>query len=246
MAPTIFVGTAGWSIRREHQDLFGAGPSHLARYATRFCGVEINSSFYRPHRPATYAKWAAGVPDGFRFAVKLPRAITHEARLVGVGNGLAKFLSECTALGEKLGALLIQLPPSLKFENRAATEFLTTLRAQTDTVAVLEPRHPSWFAPKGDALLREFRVARAAVDPEPAGVEIASDPGGDPSIIYFRLHGSPKIYYSDYNDAHLRALAKRLRAARQAGSEVWCIFDNTALGHATQNGRALQAILKLR
>src|ERR1700753_2288419 len=103
----IFIGTAGWAIRREHDRLFDAGPSHLARYATRFSAVEINSSFYRPHRPATYAKWAASVPVDFRFAVKVPRAITHEARLIDTDEMLKKFLSEWTALGDPLGAVVL-------------------------------------------------------------------------------------------------------------------------------------------
>jgi uncharacterized protein YecE (DUF72 family) len=121
--PSIIIGTAGWSLRREHQHLFDVGAVHLARYAMRLRGVEINSSFYRPHRPATYAKWAASTPSDFHFAVKVPRAITHDARLVNVEEHLAKFLSECSALGDKLGLLLIQLPPSLKFDPSIAADF---------------------------------------------------------------------------------------------------------------------------
>src|ERR1700761_9369383 len=99
----LFIGTAGWAIRREHAEAFESGPSHLARYATLFNSVEINSSFYRPHRPATYEKWAASVPDHFRFAVKMPRTITHESRLSGAEDLLNKFLREASALGKKLG-----------------------------------------------------------------------------------------------------------------------------------------------
>jgi uncharacterized protein YecE (DUF72 family) len=245
-SPPIFIGTAGWAIRREYQHLFEPGASHLARYAARFNGVEINSSFYRPHRPATYAKWAASVPAGFRFAVKIPRAITHDARLVGSEDALEKFLSECMALGGRLGPLLIQLPPSLTFDRAVAGAFFAALRARTDMAAVLEPRHPSWFSEPCATLLRKFRIARAAVDPVPAGVECAAEPGGDRSTVYFRLHGSPRIYYSDYSDAYLQTLATRLRAAQHAGSQAWCIFDNTALGHATNNARTLQTILSQR
>jgi uncharacterized protein YecE (DUF72 family) len=242
----IFVGTAGWNIRREHQPLFDPGASHLARYATRLSGVEINTSFYRPHRSTTYAKWAASVPAGFRFAVKIPRAITHEARLAGTDDALKKFLSECTALDDKMGPLLIQLPPSLQFDSVVATAFLSTFRAQTDAAAVLEPRHASWFTTECETLLCKFMIARAAVDPPPAAIRNAADPGGDRATVYFRLHGSPRIYYSYYPDPYLRALAKRLRAEQRAGSQVWCIFDNTALGHATDNALALEAILTHR
>ena len=242
----ITVGTAGWSLRREHQHLFEAGPAHLARYSTRFSGVEINSSFYRPHRSATYAKWAAITPPGFRFAVKVPRTITHEARLVGVGALLEKFLSECTALGNKLGPLLIQLPPSLKFEAAITEDFFAQLRMQTSSAVVVEPRHPSWFTEEVDGLFRKFRIARVAVDPAPKNVseEKASEPGGDRALAYFRLHGSPRIYYSDYGDNYLATLATRLRSERRVGANVWCIFDNTALGHAVENALTLGALLR--
>jgi uncharacterized protein YecE (DUF72 family) len=241
----ITVGTAGWSLRREHQHLFESGQTHLAGYATRLSGVEINSSFYRPHRPATYAKWAASMPPGFRFAVKVPRAITHEARLVGVEGLLAKFLSECSALDDKLGPLLIQLPPSLKFDAAIAGDFFTQLRAQTTSAAVIEPRHPGWFTEEAEALFHAFRIARVAVDPAPKNVsrDSASEPGGDRAVVYVRLHGSPRIYYSDYARDALAAVATRLRAEQRAGSDVWCIFDNTALGHATENALALNALL---
>ena len=90
--------------------------SHLERYGAILNAVEINSSFYRPHRTATYERWAASVPEDFRFAVKVPKAITHERRLKDVGDLLDRFLSEVSGLGPKLGPLLVQLPPSLSFQ----------------------------------------------------------------------------------------------------------------------------------
>src|ERR1044071_6345908 len=119
----INVGCAGWSLPKAMADRFPATGSHLARYAARFPAVEINSSFYRPHRPATYARLAASVPPGFRFSVKLPRAITHERRLVGPSPRLDAFLAEATALGPALGCLLVQLPPSLAFDAPTADAF---------------------------------------------------------------------------------------------------------------------------
>ncbi len=92
--PRILIGTAGWSLPGTQRDRFAEGPSLLARYATRLDAVEINSSFYRPHRPATYARWAQSVPDGFRFAVKLPKTITHERRLSDAEGRLDGFLHE--------------------------------------------------------------------------------------------------------------------------------------------------------
>src|SRR5687768_14648643 len=111
--PAIRIGCAGWSIASRQAALFGDGTSHLARYATRFDVVEINSSFHRPHRQQTYARWAESVPRHFRFSVKLPRVITHDARLHGVGDALTRFADEIAGLGAKLGGVLVQLPPSL-------------------------------------------------------------------------------------------------------------------------------------
>ena len=161
----IRVGCAGWSIAAAHRALFGAGDSALARYATRFDLVEINSSFYRPHRRATYARWADAVPADFRFAVKVPRAITHDARLRATGPALGTFLEECGGLDRKLGCLLVQLPPSLAFDARAASTFFAMLRRRWDGRAACEPRHASWFAARADALLRRHRIARVAADP---------------------------------------------------------------------------------
>lgn len=234
----IRIGTAGWAIRREHAALFGNGASHLTRYATRFNAVEINSSFYRSHRPSTYARWARSVPDDFRFSAKLPKAITHTKRLRGVAKELAAFLSEVTALGDRLGPLLVQLPPSLVFERSAIDAFAARLREAFAGQVVWESRHVSWFTGEADVLLTKHAMARAAVDP--ALVPAASTPGGSNRLGYWRLHGSPRMYYSDYTPAFLDALAERLPGR----GESWVIFDNTALGFATSNAFALQQKLR--
>ena len=119
---STIVGTAGWSIPRQHAEEFPDGASALERYATRFAGAEINSTFYRSHRHDTYRRWGATVPDGFRFAVKVPKAITHEKRLVGAEGDFAKFVSEISNLGSTLGPVLLQLPPKLE---ASVTAFLS-------------------------------------------------------------------------------------------------------------------------
>jgi uncharacterized protein YecE (DUF72 family) len=230
------VGCAGWSLPRAEQHEFAEGGSHLERYATRFPAVEINSSFYRPHRPATYARWSASVPAAFRFAVKVPRSMTHERRLAGgaeLDALLDAFLAEAGTLGEKLGCLLVQLPPSLRFDAAVAGPFFAALAARTAVAVACEPRHASWFDPPADELLVAAGVARVAADP--ARVPAAAEPGGWRGLTYYRLHGSPRMYYSAYTDDYLDALAARMRADRAAGRPVWCVFDNTASGAATRN-----------
>jgi uncharacterized protein YecE (DUF72 family) len=238
---TLRIGCAGWNIPSSQAELFPTEGSHLERYATRLSAVEINSSFYRSHRPASYARWAATAPEGFRFSVKVPKQVTHERRLVDAGELIEQFAQETVCLGEKLGPWLIQLPPSLAFDERTAAAFFATVRRNHAGLAVCEPRHPSWFAAEAEQLLVDFRIARAAADP--AVTPAAALPGGWPGLTYYRLHGSPRIYHSPYSSEYLADLAKRLCCPSEPASPIWCIFDNTALGAAAANALELQRLL---
>ncbi len=250
----FFFGTAGWTVPKQHLGLFptvaeGTKPSHLQRYASRLYGAEINSSFYRTHRRATWERWAATTPDHFRFAVKAPKAVTHTAKLVNTGGALLEFFNAVSGLGEKLGPVLIQLPPKLAFDEGIAQEFFSTLRELHGGAIVLEPRHSSWFSAPADRLLRSFNIARAAADP-PKGSELAARPGGWPGLCYWRLHGAPRTYYSDYDKDWLRTFAERLvlpvNRAVDGNAETWVIFDNTALGYATANAVRLEDAFRQR
>jgi uncharacterized protein YecE (DUF72 family) len=234
----IRIGTAGWQLRTSHTGDFPGPGSHLERYARRFNAVEINTSFHRPHRGATYERWAASVPPDFAFAVKAPREITHDRRLVRVGTALDAFLAQVAGLGGKLGVLLFQLPPSLAFDARTAGTFFKVLRKRHASNVVCEPRHPTWFTPRAEALLIRHRIARVAADP--AVVPAAAQPGGWPGLRYFRLHGSPRVYYSSYEPERIADYAAILK---QAESPAWCIFDNTVLSAATENALALREMI---
>lgn len=153
--PDIYVGCAGWSIPDLGRTLFPAEGSGLERYAARFRAVEINSSFTRRHKPSTYSRWAASVPESFRFAVKLPRQIKHVSRMSNLAS-LDDFLAESGALGDRLGPLLAQLPPSLAFEARTAGPFLAALRDRFGGLVGCEPRHSSWFTREADVLLPQW------------------------------------------------------------------------------------------
>ncbi len=236
--PTIFVGTAGWPLPLTLRDRFPPGDSLLARYAGRFNAVEVNSTFKATPRPATCARWAATVPPHFRFSLKLPREITHTRRLHDARGPLAAFLHAAAALGDRRGPLLVQLPPSLAFEAEVVEAFLGELRALTPGPDALEPRHASWFAPEVSTLLTHYAIARVAADPPRAPGD--GVPAGDPTLAYFRLHGSPRVYYSGYDQEALDAWAARMTAAAARAREVWCIFDNTAAGLATGDALAMQ------
>ncbi len=237
MRGKIRIGTAGWSIPKQQAAEFPGEGTHLERYARRFSSVEINSSFYQPHMPATYARWSASVPPGFRFAVKLPREISHLRRLVAVTEPLGRFLAEIAALGDRLGPLLVQLPPSFRYDETLVGAFLEILRARFDGDVVCEPRHPSWFAESVDGMLTRFQVARVMADPAPA--PRAAVPGGWPGISYRRLHGSPKMYYSGYSTEFLDLTAQAMRDTAANTRESWCIFDNTADGKAAEDALSL-------
>lgn len=236
----MVVGTAGWTIPTKDAPLFPGAGSHLERYGGALSGAEINSSFHRPHRRAIYERWAAAVPESFRFAVKVPKTITHERRLVDVTDLLDRFLAEVAGLGSKRGPFLVQLPPSFAFDPATFAPFISSLRDRVDADVVCEPRHASWFTPEADAALVRERVARVAADPAP--VPDAAVPGGWRGLTYYRLHGSPRRYYSSYSDEDLRRYAAELRL-HAAGGSAWCIFDNTAGGAAAANAESMSQLL---
>jgi uncharacterized protein YecE (DUF72 family) len=240
--PQIYLGCAGWNLPRTAQDGFPAEGTHLARYAARLPAVEINSSFSRSHRPATYARWADSVPASFRFSVKLPKSITQERRLADSQVLLDAFLKEAAALGDHLGCLLIQLPPSLGFDVKVAPAFFEHLRSRCAAAIAVEPRHPQWFTDEADRTLKAMRIARVRADLVLFVEGIGA--GGWPGLVYLRLHGVPRIYYSSYGEEFLNAMAHWLAAAAKPGIPVWCIFDNTVLGAAVANSLDLMQKLE--
>lgn len=239
---TIAIGTAGWAIGTAASDAFPATGSGLERYAALFDVAEINSSFHRPHRLSTWKRWRESVPDGFRFSVKIPKTISHERKLVGCDELLASFLEQAEELGEKLGILLLQLPPKLPFTPELANDFIALLRSRSPVPLACEPRHPSWFEPAADELLTSSGIARVAADPPRHGD--GGTPGGWRGLSYFRLHGSPVMYRSSYED-RIGELAERLQAEAADGRVTWCIFDNTASSAAVSDALRLRERLRL-
>jgi uncharacterized protein YecE (DUF72 family) len=232
------VGTASWSIPKDFNSAGGSAGSRLERYAQVFDCVEINSSFYKPHRRATYERWAHATPPRFSFSAKIPRRISHELRLVGCSDELDRFHEEVTGLGTKLGPLLLQLPPSVEF-SPTLFEFLGQLRDRFAGPVVCEPRHQSWFATDADDALKTFGIARAAVDP--AIVPKAAKPLAAGDLAYIRLHGSPRVYWSPYAEPALRKWLAVAEVHRKRG-DVWIVFDNTAAGSAWPDAVKMQRL----
>jgi uncharacterized protein YecE (DUF72 family) len=218
------VGIAGWSNPPAIRPDRPPAVTHLGYYAEQFRCVEINSSFYRPHRGTTYARWRNETPKAFRFTVKMPRAITHEHHLKRCSAEAARFYEEVEHLQPKLGAILVQLPPDLEFSASTVRSFFKAVPRWAGVAVTCEPRHPSWFTFGAEMTLQRLEVSRVAADP--ARCPGADRPGGWPQIAYFRWHGSPRMYYSEYSDSQLAAFAMKVKAS--AAEHVWCIFDNTA------------------
>ncbi|WP_375452272.1 DUF72 domain-containing protein [uncultured Devosia sp.] len=177
----------------------------------------------------------AGVLPHFRFAVKLPKVITHDLKLTTAVPELDIFFGDIAPLAGKLGPVLVQLPPSLAFDGARDAAFCHALRKRCQGRIVIEPRHVSWASPDASAILKQNAIERVYADPQDPALRDAVDTAG---FIYLRLHGAPKIYYSTYSSAELATAARLLRTAA-AGS--WCIFDNTASGAALRNALALRA-----
>ena len=219
------VATAAWSIPKAVAERFAAEGSGLSRYASLFKGVEVNSTFYRRHKPSTFARWAESVPEDFRFAVKIPKEITHLRAMRDIGPSFETFLEDISPLADRRGPLLCQLPPSLAFAPAEMEAALATMRKADSGRIVIEVRHGSWASPSATALLERYAMDRVLADP--ALVWSRADFAAPPC--YIRLHGKPKVYYSSYTQEEIRDFARLL------APDSWCVFDNTASGAAIEN-----------
>lgn len=231
------IGLAGWSeaVRRYRNRFPGEASTDLARYAGVFDFVEINSSFYRSLPAVTCAKWASEVPENFRFAVKMHRLITHFTKLQEP-QLLENFFASTAGLGSKLAAVLVQLPPTLVFDATIAEKFFRTLQNLSEVAVVCEPRHPSWTEPPARELLENFRIGMVHTEITPTPPEENSN-----LPVYYRLHGSPRRYYSSYTESQLAALAACLTMTNKVPQFV--VFDNTASHAGVDNALELQRLL---
>ena len=238
----IRVGLAGWNNPPAKRAERGGEQSHLSYYAATFSCVEINSSFYRPHKSVTYARWRDETPGSFRFSVKMPRSITHESQLKRCASEVERFYEEISYLQPKLTAVLVQLPPSLEFNGRTVRAFFRTVPRRRGTKIVCEPRHESWFTGTAEKTLKEAGVSRVAADP--VRCQGAGAPGAARHFAYFRWHGTPRLYYSKYSQERLAEFAESVMKIK--ATETWCVFDNTAHYAAWDDALQFKALLHRR
>lgn len=222
----IYAGTAGWTVPKIAADSFPEEGTHLDKYAKVLNAVEINSSFYRDHQSKTYKKWADSTPENFKFSVKLNKRFTHSKDFEFDPEDLLECLDGIKGLGEKWGVLLIQFSAGKKFNYKQANLLYKTIRKKFKGPMVLEARNTGWLSDESLELIKKYNISKVTADPEKC-------PGDVPGEIkYYRLHGSPLIYKSDYDQEYLEELFVEMSAH---DGDVWCIFDNTQFGHATNN-----------
>jgi uncharacterized protein YecE (DUF72 family) len=227
----IYVGTAAWTIPKIAAESFPLEGSHLERYAQVLNAVEINSSFYKDHQAKSYKRWADSTPIDFKFSVKLNKRFTHECHLKVDQEDLRTNLSAISQLGEKWGTLLLQFAGKQQFLAPEMEVFYKTIRERFEGPVALEARNLSWLSSEAIMLMQEYGISKVDADPEKCPGDLNFE--FPEKIKYYRLHGSPEIYKSDYDPKYLDQLFKRMSSKHHG--DVWCIFDNTTFGHATNN-----------
>jgi uncharacterized protein YecE (DUF72 family) len=236
-----YVGTSGWHYEHWRGDFY---PEKLPKakwlefYAGRFNTVELNSSFYRLPSEAAFSNWHDSTPVNFTFSVKVSRFITHIKRLRDIEESLEKFIDRAKILGEKLGPLLYQLPPSMHRNDELLELFLSNL--PKGMKHVFEFRHQSWFEDGVFQILRRYNAGFCVYDMPSVTCPLVATAG----FIYIRFHGSTGLYWSCYSDEELADWARRLAALAENYKAIYAYFNNDARGFAVKNALTLENFLK--
>lgn len=231
MLSDLHIGCAGWGIPllfRVEEKIH-----NLKLYSRYFSCVEINSTFYRNHKMSTFENWASLVPANFRFALKVPRSVSHANKLE-TPKLIDPLIEGARVLGLKCGPILLQTAPSFEFEGPRLSKFIDYIRRSFDGSIVIEPRHVSWFSKSALSLARRLDISLVAADPGPKKVFEAQAVLRGNSVNYVRLHGQPKIYVSSYSEDFLRRLVRYWNLSKLS-KPTWVIFDNTAIGYSFAN-----------
>ncbi len=230
----VLIGTSGWHYQHWRGGFYPAGlpaSKWLAHYAARFETVESNSAFYRLPEATTFAGWAAALPEGFVFALKASRYLTHIRRLKDPREPVQRMVERASHLGAKLGPVLVQLPPTLGPDPGALEEALAAFPAGM-RVAV-EARHAGWFSVETRGVLERAGAALCLADGGPVEVPLwRTAPWG-----YVRFHRGRASPDSCYGTAALRRWAERLARLWSEPEDVYVYFNNDAHGCAVRDAR---------
>jgi uncharacterized protein YecE (DUF72 family) len=247
LAPMLYLATSGWSYTHWRGTFYPAklvARDQLPFLARHFSTVELNSSFYRLPAVSAFQRWYDVTPPGFRFAVKVPRTITHIKRLNNAVEDWQTMLERSAVLADKLGPYLMQFPPSFKATPETIGRFgnfLTDIHAPNIPLAA-EMRHASWFEPQ---VLELFKTHKLCLVQAESSRYPHSPEGFSPSkIAYYRLHGPRELYASAYTDDELSHWASLIRADLAAGKDTYVYFDNDFKGYAIEDARRLRLLLE--
>ena len=242
--PALLIGTSGWSYQSWRGPFFPAklpARLHLDYYAKHFPTTELNGVFYRTPTPEAVKAWADQTPEGFVFAWKASKFITHWKRLGPTSeNSLALMETRLDLLGQKAGPVLFQLPPRFEKDAPRLSSFLKQLSSPRPYV--FEFRHPSWYAPEIFALLGDFECALCFSDHHdaPAPWEVTA------RHVYVRGHGPAGNYQGQYPPQTLRVWARRLLRLREEGRSIYVYFDNDQKSAAPMDAMRLMRLLQHR
>jgi uncharacterized protein YecE (DUF72 family) len=233
----IYIGTSGWHYDHWEGPFYPPGlpdEAFLRYYAARFGTAEINNSFYRLPEKKALLRWREAVPEGFVFAVKASRYLTHMKKLKDPWEPLEKLLDRVSVLGEKLGPVLFQLPPRWGSNPERLEGFLEIL--PEDQRYAFEFRDPSWFEDEVYGMLAKHRAAFCVYDlgGKTSPKEITA------AFAYVRLHGPDGPYRGRYGPQRLAGWAGTFSAWRKKGLDVYCYFDNDEAGYAAQDALRLK------
>ena len=239
----IYIGTSGWSYNDWADGVFYppdiSNREWLKFYSKHFSTVEINASFYRQMSAKTYKKWHNTAPKDFIFSVKISRFLTHIKKLNDPKEPWQRFINNAKILKEKLGPILVQLPPNFKI-NSERLENLLRIIPKKYKIA-FEFRHETWFCDEVYQILKKYNAALVFADFKniPAVEKITAD------FIYIRMHGPKDLYSSKYTAGQLKKLADKIKIWNKEVNEVYFYFNNDTEGYAVDNALELKRNLKL-
>lgn len=239
----VYIGTSGWLYPHWQGVFYPQGLAQnkwLEFYGKNFATVEVNSSFYHSMRREVYKGWAKKTPDNFIFSIKGSRFITHIKILLNCGEPIKRLLEQTDGLSQKLGSILLQLPPRWKADKERLEAFLQELRAQNSKIRVtFEFRDQSWLSDEIFKILKKYRVALCIQNSPnwPTKEEVTA------GFVYLRFHGSRSLYASEYSKKELESWAKKIKKWQKLGLDVFTYFNNDAHGFAIKNAKELGTLL---
>ncbi len=248
--PNLFIGTSGW-VYKHWEGLFYPKETKekLSYYAQFFNTVEINYSYYRLPSSSAFQKWYQETPEDFLFSLKLNRYLTHIKRLKNIDEAWFKFIDKVSILKNKLGPILVQLPPNFKYNQTTFKRIESFLRLvgrfhftnfQNSILLAFEVRHSSFKNQEFYKLLQKYHTALVVSDSSRWERIIESDLT---DFVYLRMHGPKELFASNYSKKELNNFAQEIKRWLRNGLDVYCYFNNDIGGYALSNAQDLKEMI---